>query len=81
METRTRLERSPAGSHRDGRAIDGVDGARLVYQPWSLGGSMAPRVAAFEHRVAAQGAGMHCEMRNRSLANRRILDQLDTTLR
>jgi hypothetical protein len=34
-------------------AIDGVDGDRLVYQPWSLGGYMAPRVAAFEHRFAA----------------------------
>jgi hypothetical protein len=34
-------------------AIDVVDGGRLVYQPWSLGGYMAPRVAAFEHRFAA----------------------------
>ena len=34
-------------------AIDVVDGDRLVYQPWSLGGYMAPRVAAFEHRFAA----------------------------
>lgn len=34
-------------------AIDVVDKDRLVYQPWSLGGYMAPRVAAFEHRFAA----------------------------
>lgn len=33
--------------------LDGVDADRLVYQPWSLGGYMAPRVAAFEHRFAA----------------------------
>ena len=31
--------------------------------------------------TAAAGAGMHGEMLNRSLANRRILDWLDTTLR
>src|SRR3954454_11615611 len=29
----------------------------------------------------AEGAGMHCEMMNRSMANRRILDWLDDTLR
>ena len=29
----------------------------------------------------AEGAGMHCEMLNRSLANRRILDWLDDTLK
>lgn len=34
-------------------ALDGVDASRIVYQPWSLGGYMAPRVAAFEHRLAA----------------------------
>ena len=34
-------------------AIDVVDPDGLVYQPWSLGGYMAPRVAAFEHRFAA----------------------------
>jgi hypothetical protein len=34
-------------------AIDGVDRHRIVYEPWSLGGYMAPRVAAFEHRLAA----------------------------
>ena len=28
----------------------------------------------------ADGAGMHCEMLNRSLANRQILDWLDETL-
>ena len=28
----------------------------------------------------ADGAGMHCEMLNRSMANRRILDWLDETL-
>jgi pimeloyl-ACP methyl ester carboxylesterase len=33
--------------------IDVVDPDRVVYQPWSLGGYMAPRVAAFEHRLAA----------------------------
>ena len=33
--------------------LDLVDGDRLVYWPWSLGGYMAPRVAAFEHRLAA----------------------------
>jgi pimeloyl-ACP methyl ester carboxylesterase len=32
------------------------------------------------HFTAAEGAGMHCEMLNRSLANRRILDWLDDTL-
>jgi hypothetical protein len=34
-------------------AIDVVDPKRLVYQAWSLGGYMAPRVAAFEPRLAA----------------------------
>jgi len=34
-------------------AIDAVDPKRLVYQAWSLGGYMAPRVAAFEPRLAA----------------------------
>ena len=34
-------------------AIDVVDPAGIVYQPWSLGGFMAPRVAAHEHRLAA----------------------------
>lgn len=33
--------------------IDVVDPDRLVYEPWSLGGYMAPRVAAHEHRLAA----------------------------
>jgi len=33
--------------------LDLVDPAAIVYQPWSLGGYMAPRVAAFEHRLAA----------------------------
>jgi alpha-beta hydrolase superfamily lysophospholipase len=33
--------------------IDVVDPRKIVYQPWSLGGYMAPRVAAFEHRLAA----------------------------
>jgi pimeloyl-ACP methyl ester carboxylesterase len=33
--------------------IDVVDPDQLVYQPWSLGGYMAPRVAAHEHRLAA----------------------------
>jgi pimeloyl-ACP methyl ester carboxylesterase len=33
--------------------IDVVDPQRIVYQPWSLGGYLAPRVAAFEHRLAA----------------------------
>jgi alpha-beta hydrolase superfamily lysophospholipase len=33
--------------------IDLVDPDRIVYEPWSLGGYMAPRVAAFEHRLAA----------------------------
>jgi alpha-beta hydrolase superfamily lysophospholipase len=33
--------------------LDLVDKARIVYWPWSLGGYMAPRVAAFEHRLAA----------------------------
>jgi pimeloyl-ACP methyl ester carboxylesterase len=31
--------------------------------------------------TAAQGAGDHCEMQNRSLLNRRVLDWLDITLR
>jgi alpha-beta hydrolase superfamily lysophospholipase len=34
-------------------AIDVVDGRRVVYEPWSLGGYFAPRVAAYEHRLAA----------------------------
>lgn len=33
--------------------IDVVDPHRIVYQPWSLGGYFAPRVAAYEHRLAA----------------------------
>ncbi len=33
--------------------LEGIDPRRIVYQPWSLGGYMAPRVAAFEHRLAA----------------------------
>ncbi len=33
--------------------IDVVDPNGIVYEPWSLGGYMAPRVAAFEHRLAA----------------------------
>jgi alpha-beta hydrolase superfamily lysophospholipase len=33
--------------------IDVVDPDQLVYEPWSLGGFMAPRVAAYEHRLAA----------------------------
>ena len=30
--------------------------------------------------TAAEGAGDHCEMQNRSLLNRRVLDWLDITL-
>jgi alpha-beta hydrolase superfamily lysophospholipase len=33
--------------------LDLVDSDRIVYWPWSLGGYMAPRVAAYEHRLAA----------------------------
>lgn len=33
--------------------IDVVDPTGIVYEPWSLGGYMAPRAAAFEHRLAA----------------------------
>lgn len=33
--------------------IDIVDPNGIVYEPWSLGGYMAPRAAAFEHRLAA----------------------------
>jgi len=33
--------------------IDVVDPDRVVYHAWSLGGYMAPRVAAYEHRLAA----------------------------
>jgi alpha-beta hydrolase superfamily lysophospholipase len=33
--------------------IDVVDPHRIVYWAWSLGGYMAPRVAAYEHRLAA----------------------------
>jgi len=33
--------------------IDAVDPDRIVYEPWSLGAYMAPRVAAYEHRLAA----------------------------
>jgi hypothetical protein len=34
-------------------AIDVADPDRIVYWPWSLGGYLAPRVGAFEHRLAA----------------------------
>ena len=34
-------------------AIDGVDPDRIAYHAWSLGGYFAPRVAAYEHRLAA----------------------------
>jgi alpha-beta hydrolase superfamily lysophospholipase len=34
-------------------AVDVVDPDRVVYHAWSLGGYMAPRVAAYEHRLAA----------------------------
>jgi alpha-beta hydrolase superfamily lysophospholipase len=34
-------------------AIDLVDADRIAYWPWSLGGYMAPRAGAFEHRLAA----------------------------
>jgi alpha-beta hydrolase superfamily lysophospholipase len=34
-------------------AIDVVDPDRIVYHAWSLGGYFAPRVAAYEHRLAA----------------------------
>ena len=30
--------------------------------------------------TAAEGAGDHCEMKNRSLVNNRVLDWLDATL-
>ena len=33
--------------------IDVVDPKGIVFEPWSLGGYMAPRAAAFEHRLAA----------------------------
>jgi alpha-beta hydrolase superfamily lysophospholipase len=33
--------------------IDVADPQAIAYEPWSLGGYMAPRVAAFEHRLAA----------------------------
>jgi alpha-beta hydrolase superfamily lysophospholipase len=33
--------------------IDVVDSDRIVFEPWSLGGYFAPRVAAYEHRLAA----------------------------
>jgi alpha-beta hydrolase superfamily lysophospholipase len=33
--------------------IEGVDPDRIVYESWSLGGYFAPRVAAYEHRLAA----------------------------
>jgi hypothetical protein len=34
-------------------AIDVVRPDAIAYEPWSLGGYMAPRAAAFEHRLAA----------------------------
>lgn len=34
-------------------ALDGVDPDRIVFHSWSLGGYFAPRVAAYEHRLAA----------------------------
>ncbi|HUQ62645.1 MAG TPA: alpha/beta fold hydrolase [Acidimicrobiales bacterium] len=34
-------------------AIDVVDPDRIVYHAWSLGGYMAPRAAAYEHRLGA----------------------------
>lgn len=33
--------------------VDVVDPRAIVYEPWSLGGYFAPRVAAYEHRLAA----------------------------
>ena len=33
--------------------IDVVDPKGIVLEPWSLGGYMAPRAGAFEHRLAA----------------------------
>jgi pimeloyl-ACP methyl ester carboxylesterase len=33
--------------------IDVVDPKGIVFEPWSLGGYLAPRAAAFEHRLAA----------------------------
>lgn len=33
--------------------LEGVDSTRIAYQAWSLGGYMAPRVTAFEPRLAA----------------------------
>jgi pimeloyl-ACP methyl ester carboxylesterase len=33
--------------------LDAVDPERIVYEPWSLGGYMAPRAAALEPRLAA----------------------------
>ena len=44
--------RGHAGGRRCAR-LDVVDPDRIVYEPWSLGGYMAPRVAAYEHRLAA----------------------------
>jgi alpha-beta hydrolase superfamily lysophospholipase len=37
-------------------AIDVVDAERVAYHAWSLGGYFAPRVAAYEHRLAAMVA-------------------------
>ncbi|HEX3460947.1 MAG TPA: hypothetical protein VHT49_08580 [Acidimicrobiales bacterium] len=37
-------------------AIDVVDPDRIAYHAWSLGGYFAPRVAAYEHRLAAMVA-------------------------
>jgi alpha-beta hydrolase superfamily lysophospholipase len=39
-----------------------------------------PGPKAFLQFTDAEGAGMHCEIMNRSMANRRILDWLDDTL-
>lgn len=41
---------------------------------------MLPGPKTFMQFSNAEGAGMHCEIMNRSMANRRILDWLDDTL-
>jgi predicted alpha/beta-fold hydrolase len=47
-----------------------IDPARIALTGWSLGG----------HFGTDEGAGDHCEMRNRSLLDQRVFDWLDDVL-
>ena len=70
--------------------IDDVDAIRCpILLTQAEGDPIASAVPAFADALrdvtvlefsAAEGAGGHCSMRNRSLLNRRVLDWLDDTL-